>query len=356
MKLLTGNVWKPTEAGAKRKPAAWMNGPKLPTVHTPPQPKARRDRDVLAYGARVEKAITDDTLRAGEYIGSASDGWRLVHTDGHRAILLRGQAEAGKVFPAVIGKWPVQQLTLEPEVFNIIKRMMAAGGARKPYVRLELDADSETSGRLTFSTKDLDDFSTTASEWIDVTGVHLQRADLLIDPRYLLDALGLWPAVLRLGGPGDAAWICTDESRYCLMPMNGGHQDIGIKIHPYEIASEVWALHPSTATASATAKRIRKSKAQRASEAAAAAVIIDAAINAPAQVAAPSRPTAVPRATARRATVNPPPATDAPTGVLTAGQKAAATRAARIAAGLLTIDYHAAARKAVETRQARRAA
>lgn len=67
------------------------------------------------------------------------------------------------------------------------------------------------------------------------------------------------------------------------------------------------------------------------------------------------RPTAVPRARTLRPTVNPAPARDASTG-LTAGKKAALTRQARIAAGELTIDYSAAARKAVATRQARKAA
>lgn len=315
---LTGSTWNPTEDGARRKPGAWMNGAKLPGFpKLPTTPKARRDRDVTTYGARLTATIKDDTLRAGNYIGAAVNGWRLVHTDGHRAVLLRGDAEPDKTMPPILTKWPVQAIALEPEVFNILKRMRAANSAKRPGVRLVLKASGPTAGKLTISTRDPED-GTTAKESIPVTGVNLKRADVTFDVRYLLDALGLWPATLRLGSVDDPAWVCTDASRYCVMPMREG------AVKPYKIRSEQWGAN--------------------------AVAVAPASAEAP-HAAPPRRLRAVPRPIPATPLQPSAPASGASPG-LTAGQKAALTRAARIASGELTVDWRAAGLKAAATRRA----
>jgi hypothetical protein len=339
---IDGTIYKPTKAGVARleKPH-WYHAPSLPKFPTlPAAPKARRDKDVAAWSARLVASYTKAMQRADEgtnrrledYIGrAAGGGYVLVASDGHRAVVRKGKpTKKCKVstISIAVATSTEHYIVVSDELALAVNRMRAAGDRGADAV-MRLDVDAER-GIAIVTTKDHKD-GTSAGEWLPVTG-KLRTCAVMLNTDYFAEVFGLaglrvsLPAVPEDGATYTPVCVETPDRQYRVLVMPKG---------------ELKNLHDMPAIDSTV------TPAEALPEAAAASSVSEA----PAASVTARKPRA-PRTTVA--------ASVAPSGhphALSPGIKAWLTRRARIDAGeAKPTDWSAAGRKAAETRRRNAAA
>lgn len=182
----------------------WIAACKPPKVTTMPKPRVEDDSKTIA---RLRKIKGDE--RTDRYVGRRTGDYHLVATDGYRALLLPGEGN-GKEMPG-FGDIPFNFVVL-PEQFYIVLQRVIAFHSEKPWaVVITINITS-----LTVWAEAQDD---TYEESIITPSIG--EATIMLNAKYLLDALGVWPLYLHFSDKDCMVVLRPDDDswRYLLVPL-----------------------------------------------------------------------------------------------------------------------------------------
>ena len=180
-----------------------------------PAPKPRvekREKTLARLTKSIKKARErEDNPRVDRMVGTQQGEFVMTETDGHRALLQRGEGKPTEY--KMLEKLPPNSVKLEdPELFLAVKRALIIADKDSKLVKLDLDRGLTVRAECEGDTFE-QFFTVVHDRWRSVV--------LGVNGSYLLDCLGSWPLFLHWS---DAEGVMVlrpedDSWRYAVMLM-----------------------------------------------------------------------------------------------------------------------------------------
>lgn len=180
-----------------------------------PKPRVSRKReDVEKLIAKKRDNLSDGQReRMESFKGRVMiPGWVITETDGHRAVVVRGE---GKGNPVMSSFKPVGWVSFDnPALFMALSRLGVWVGDYESCIRWSIEQDQVT---LTYQTYDVE-----GEEVVATTGGQGGPGSSItvgLDVSYTLDALGSWPVIIRFQDAESPLLFEFGDWGYVVMPM-----------------------------------------------------------------------------------------------------------------------------------------